>query len=202
MNREEWLQNATQALRVGFFAPLGSNIPEVRVSVGFPKSGGKGNVIGQCWSGLASADSRPQIFIHPSLVDSVRVLDVLAHELVHATVGTECGHKGAFKALATSLGLEGKMTATVAGAELAGRLNALVSELGEYPHAMLDPKTGGKKQTTRLVKCSCESCGYVVRTSRKWLEESGAPWCPCQIELLMNGEDTFPMTIEGNTEDE
>ena len=119
MNREEWLINATSALGV-MIAEQGHTLPEVRVSVGFPKTGGKGNnVIGQCWSGACSEDARPQIFIHPTLTESTRVLDVLLHELVHATVGTECGHKGAFKQLATGLGLEGKMTATIAGDDAA-----------------------------------------------------------------------------------
>jgi hypothetical protein len=35
-----------------------------------------------------------------------------------------------------------------------------------------------KKQSTRMVKCECPDCGYIVRTTRKWLEE-GAPICPC-----------------------
>lgn len=48
------------------------------------------------------------------------------------------------------------------------------------PHVRLD--TGGettrpKKQATRLLKYECETCGYMVKTARKWLEEVGAPVC-------------------------
>lgn len=36
-----------------------------------------------------------------------------------------------------------------------------------------------KKQGTRLIKLMAASCcGYVVRTTRKWLDEQGLPVCP------------------------
>lgn len=35
-----------------------------------------------------------------------------------------------------------------------------------------------KKQTTRMVKCECGECGYIARTSQKWLDEVGPPHCP------------------------
>lgn len=31
----------------------------------------------------------------------------------------------------------------------------------------------------------CESCGYVARTTRKWLADIGAPLCPCNAEPMM-----------------
>ena len=35
-----------------------------------------------------------------------------------------------------------------------------------------------KVQPTRLIKCVCQSCGYVIRSTRKWLD-TGYPQCPC-----------------------
>lgn len=32
---------------------------------------------------------------------------------------------------------------------------------------------------SRLRKVSCDRCGYIARTTRKWLAERGAPICPC-----------------------
>jgi hypothetical protein len=113
------------------------------------------------------------------LSDAVRVLDVLAHELIHAIEPT-AGHGAAFKRIALGIGLTGKMTATVAGPELAARLAVYAAELGEYPHAQLNPGASGiKKQGTRLLKASCESCGYVCRVTAKWVEAVGAPLCAC-----------------------
>ena len=177
LTREEWLQAGINGLKE-MFAEIGETVPEVYVSVGFPKgSRGKGKAIGQCHPSALSGDEKAHIFIHPMLTDSARVLDVLAHEMIHALDNCESGHMGRFAKVAKAFGLEGKMTATVAGAELTERLNALVEQLGEYPHALL--KESGKKQSTRMIKCECYSCGYIARTSSKWIEQAGAPICPC-----------------------
>lgn len=109
------------------------------------------------------------------------MLDVLVHELVHAADDCRSGHKGAFRRLATAIGLTGRMTATVAGPELAARLHALAEELGPYPHAALDASMR-KKQSTRMLKVVCPDCGYAVRTTNKWLE-IGVPTCPCGTEM-------------------
>lgn len=184
LTREEWLQAGINGL-AEMFAEIGETIPEVYVSVGFPKGAGKGKAIGVCHPSVLSGDEKAHIFIHPSLTDSARVLDVLAHELIHALDNCESGHKGRFAKVAKAFGLEGKMTATVAGEELKGRLNALIEELGEYPHALL--KESGKKQSTRMIKCECDDCGYIVRTSQKWIDEMGAPICPCQMGIIEDG---------------
>lgn len=179
MNREEWLIKAIEKLGKKIESN-GAQMVEVRVSVGFPKASGRGSnkVIGQCFNGIASDDGRPQIFISPILDDSARVLDVLLHELIHAVLPLGTGHGAPFKRLAVGCGLTGQMTATVASDALNLELAEIIAEIGEYPHAKLDI-SGAKKQGTRLIKCECEECGYIARTSQKWLEELGTPLCPC-----------------------
>jgi hypothetical protein len=177
LTREEWLQAGINGLKM-MFAEIGETIPEVYVSVGYPKGArGKGKAIGQCHPAILSGDDKAHVFIHPCLTDSVQVLAVLAHEMIHALDNCESGHKGRFAKVAKAFGLEGKMTETTAGADLVERLNALIVMLGEYPHALL--KESGKKQSTRMVKCECPECGYIARTSQKWIDEQGAPLCPC-----------------------
>lgn len=187
--REEWLVAAVAAL-APLFAEAGEELPAVRVSVGWPGGNGRKNsVIGQCWATSQSADKVAQLFISPVLDDAARVLDVLAHELVHAVDDCQSGHKGRFAKIAKAIGLEGKMTATVAGAELKAKLEAIVAELGPYPHAALAAGQGAdgpKKQGTRMLKVECaEGSGYVVRMTRKWLDEVGAPTCPCHSEQMV-----------------
>ncbi|AWY06679.1 SprT-like protease [Microbacterium phage Zeta1847] len=184
--REEWLTAAIEALRP-IFAAAGAELPAVRVSVGWPGGAGRKNsVIGQCWATAASSDKVAQLFISPVLDDAVRVLDVLVHELVHAVDDCQSGHKGAFAKLAKAVGLEGKMTATVAGDELKAKLEAIAAELGAYPHAAIIPALSGvKKQSTRMLKVECtEGSGYIVRMTRKWLDEFGEPSCPCHGERM------------------
>ncbi len=180
--RESWLADAISGLHVHVFALHATTWPDkVRVACGWPRGRhGANRAIGQCWSTKASKDGANELFVSPELDEPTRVLDVLAHELVHAVVGTEAGHKGPFRALATAIGLEGKMTATTAGPALLSRLHVLASMLGPYPHAMLSPSAGGlKKQTTRMLKVTCADCGCIVRMTRQWLDDAGAPVCAC-----------------------
>jgi hypothetical protein len=113
--------------------------------------------------------------IVPTLADSARVIDVLIHELCHATVGNAEGQNKVFGACARAVGLEGKLTSTKAGDALLNDILLWVATEGEYPHAKLS--TRYTKQTTRNLACKCLKCGYALRTSSKWLKLA-FPKCP------------------------
>lgn len=182
--RETYLQAAVTALAPRY-AALNYPLPQVRVSVGIPVGGkgGKLKRIGECWSPLASADKTTEVFICPSQSNAIDILAILTHELIHAAVGLECGHKGAFKRVAKALGLEGKMTATVAGEKLTSELQSLAADLGEYPHAALNTALSGrKKQSTRMLKLVCDDCGWTCRTAQKNVD-AGLPICHCGGEI-------------------
>jgi len=36
-----------------------------------------------------------------------------------------------------------------------------------------------KKQTTRMKKVACSSCGCLIRMTRHWIELCGCPTCAC-----------------------
>jgi hypothetical protein len=177
--RQQWLEKAVDALR-NLFERKGFDVPaNVRVSIGWPKgSHGKGRAIGQCWGYEGSSDKHNEIFISPEIADvSEYVIATLAHELVHATVGIKAGHKAPFKRVALAIGLEGAMTATVAGEELTQWALGVIARIGKIPAGSLSPAQR-KKQSTRLLKCECADCGYTVRVTRKWVENAGEPICP------------------------
>jgi hypothetical protein len=176
-----------------YFLKAGYSVPaNVRVSIGWPHGarGGKGSeTIGQCWDMVASSDKHFEIFISPSMKDGARICDVLAHELCHAIAGHKAGHKGPFKAIATAIGLEGKMTATTAGPAMKAWAEGFVEKHGAYPAGSLSPSKGRKKQGTRLIKCECSECGYIARTTAKWIEEAGAPYCGVKSHGRMVAEE-------------
>lgn len=176
--REQWLTRATEVMRSGLFKQAGAEIPTVRLSVGFPGGSRGKKAIGQYWPSPLISDQVPQVFISPVIGDPIRALDILVHELVHAVHPT-AKHGKVFKRLAVAVGLTGKMTATVAGPELTAKLKALSQELGPYPHGQISLANRPGKQGTRLVKVACPSCEYPVRVTRKWLDDLGAPSCPC-----------------------
>jgi len=193
--REAYLTAAVNLMKP-MFDRAGSPLPKVRVSTGWPSMKAlstKNRRIGECWDKSAASDGIYQIFISPfldAIAEPMGVLDTLVHEGVHAAVGLECGHKGAFKKLATKLGLEGKMTSTHAGEQLLAEIKAWASQLGDYPHAKLDlTKSPRKKQSTRMIKCECGQCGFTVRTTKKWLDDVGAPHCPKHGEMKVELPD-------------
>lgn len=191
--REQWLAAAI-ALMEPLFKKAGYELPKVRVSCGFPSVRAMSRSkyrAGECWSGKSAEDGKCQIFISPrerKPETKDGVLSILVHEAVHAAVGLEAKHGKVFRKCALAVGLEGKMTSTISSDNLVVTFREWVKKLGDYPHAALKPGARAeKKQTTRMVKCECKECGYSVRTSRKWLEQAGAPECPCNHE---------PMTFE------
>ena len=176
--REEWLSVFVRYMRP-VFAAAGSPLPEkIRISCAFPVRTTK--AIGQILPHQWSADGTREIFISPVLSDAARVCDVVIHELVHAALPDNCGHGKAFRRLALKLGLTGKMTATTAGDQLRAWLESIIPVfLGQYPHSKVASLDTGKKQTTRLIKLQCPACEMIIRTTRQWLEEIGAPVCAC-----------------------
>lgn len=192
-NREEWLTRAAGHLGTMIETASSLTVPPTRVSVGWP--GGKRSALGECWKPTVTRDGLSHIFITPTVDEGPRALDILLHELCHATVNMHYpeaeGHGSQFGRLARGVGLEGKLTATVAGEELALTLADLVSdELGTYPHAAIEPPMKPKVQTTRMHKVVCQNrqcrtfdfetnVGYTLRTTAKWLDSFGTPICVC-----------------------
>lgn len=185
--REAWLHAVAKELGA-LFAEHDATIPSnIRISCGWPSVKGlasKHQRIGECWSETSSADGHHEIFVSPILSDATRVTGVLAHELIHATVGNKHGHKAPFKRLALAIGLEGKMTATTEGPAFIAAIEPILARVGPYPHAELRAMSNGRaKQTTRLLKVECEECGYTARVTAKWLDDVGAPHCPLHGEM-------------------
>lgn len=194
--RESWLQACIEGIRNGLFKQCGYDVPKVKVSVGFPV--GSSAVIGQIYYGVCSADGECQIFVTPKIDDAKEALAIVVHELVHAVAGPTAGHGAAFREIALKVGLEGKMTCTVAGQRLMTYFERLIDIAGPYPHvALLVPgqrkqepgivipksiipeHSGPKKQTARMIKMTCNACGYIARTAKANIEKHGPTICPC-----------------------
>lgn len=189
LTREEWYQAAIHHLR-RIIESCGHQLPaKLRVSCGFPISDASARqrrTIGECFSPSLSSDRAVEIFISPVLDDPVVVLSVLLHELIHAAVGNKFGHKGPFRQVALAVGLLPPMRATVPSSQLKVRLHALTHEIGAYPHKALSLPSRIKKQGTRMILLQCSHCGYLIRTTRKWIEcyHGKLPICPCGSEFV------------------
>jgi len=179
-NREAWLTDAIDLLREVMHDRADIEVPQVRVSPGFPSRGGtslKKRVLGECWKPAVADDGISQIFLNPMMDDPMQILGTLTHELIHAWDKGEHGHRGPFVQAAKDVGLTGPWTATSVGPDLEPLLADILTKLGDYPHSKLTPSIQRKPQTTRMIKVVCPFCDYTVRTTQKWLD-SGLPMCP------------------------
>lgn len=184
MLRQRWLEAATSELRK-YAMHAGFDLPaKLRISIGWAK-GNAEKTLGQCWAVEASSDGHVEIFISPKMKDTTEIIATILHELVHAIAGHKAGHRGAFKSTALALGLEGKMTCTSAGAAVVDFAEAFIKKHGKYPAGTLSDARL-KKQTTRLIKCECSTCGYIARVTAKWIDEAGTPHCGVKAHGHMN----------------
>jgi hypothetical protein len=195
--REEWLTELAKRLEPRLRHRAGLRIPRgYKIACGWPSRGGtshKHRTIGQCWP---ASDRNAEMFISPTLDDPVEVGHVTLHEMIHAALPPEVGHRKAFSQAAKKCGLDGpnsKPTATTPNDELVADLKLIIDDLGPYPHKRLDP--GGPKDKGRMRLIMCPECGAKYRTTTKWIEENGAPLCNrCGIQMLTDDE------IEGEVE--
>lgn len=186
-NREAWLGQAVRAM-TEWFAQEGEEVPDIRVSVGWPGGRGpKATVRGQCWPTTSAEDGVCQIFISPVQADTVTTLAVLLHEMVHAVDDCSDGHRGNFIRVAKAIGFTPKWTCSDNRTlNLTDQLEELAERLGDFPSASI--VTGSraadtpKKQGTRMIKVVCPADGYTLRTTQKWLDV-GVPTCPCGTEM-------------------
>lgn len=210
IERQMWLHKAEGHLRA-LFASKGYKVPAtVRTSIGFPKGTRDGKMaIGQCWANSASTDDHNEIFISPELghdgkrskEGSIRILGVMAHELGHAIAGNKAGHrvvrrpdedKGkaydkwfrSFPAIMQNIGIEGPWTATQEGPEFIAWAKPIIADIGMFPAGRL-ASFERKKDTCRQRKCECSECGYIVRTTKKWIEAAGPPLCPTHKQPMV-----------------
>lgn len=180
--RQHWIEEAAIMFRDHFKAN-GYTVPDnVRFSIGFPVGAKDGKrKMGQCFPAEYTSDNNHEIFLSPHYDSTEELLNTIAHEMVHAVTGP--GHKGPFKQCALAIGFKGPMTRTPNDIKMEWFINSLKAKLGEFPAGQLILTTR-KKQTTRLLKCECQSCGYVARVAGKWIVEAGEPICPVDQEQM------------------
>ena len=127
-------------------------------------------------------DGVNEIWISPEGSSTDDMLGTLVHELIHAALNNEDGHKGKFRECGLLLGLTGSMMSSVPGPGLLAQLITVVETLGLYPGARVSldnffaqvpvgpngmpvpsaggkpaprPSSGPKKQGTRVIPLKC-----------------------------------------------
>jgi hypothetical protein len=171
LTREQWLTEITDLILSEVLAPhatIRSDL-KLKLCVGFPpNSRSDSKTIGACLSSSCSSEGYNEIYIVPTIDESIQVLETLVHELIHALDDCKNGHTGFFAITARAVGLEGSLRATTASNELRGQLQEYVNLYGEIPHAHLE-LANRKRQTNRNLRVLCE-CGFKFNTSKTQID--------------------------------
>lgn len=188
--REEWLQAAADALRTPMFSRTDLSVPDVRIGVGWPSGGMRTRTGGQTWARAASADGINEITVRVDIHDAVEVLCILGHELIHAALDCKGGHGKMFQRAFTRMGYVGTPKSHEPGADLRAEYATLAASLGDYPSADgLAVAARKKKQTTRMIRCMCTTCGVTFRLTQKWIDLfGGLLYCPSGVHELVEIE--------------
>lgn len=121
--------------------------------------------------------------------------ELLLHELAHAENNTsgvkDCSgrvHNKHFKSMAERLGLEVKPRDKSVGygytdlAQAGKDFLKKISFKRELFTSYRPPQKGKAATGGRLLKLECGGCGYVIRSTQKWID-TGTPTCTCGEEF-------------------
>lgn len=197
--REQVLLKFYNEFLIPRFASKGYLLPtNVRISIGMPKSL---NVAGSTYHPRVG-DNYYHIFLSPfKLFEYEEFFGTLIHEAVHTL---HFDHKKGFQDCAAAVGLVAPWVATQNSPQLDEDIQRWVFEnniewrepsIDITPAVGLLPFGGGggrggrgsfprpigapKPQTGRMVKLTCPSCNYIVRTARGNITTKGYPTCSC-----------------------
>ena len=195
-NSQDYLNRAAHIILKEIIKPVANPAvfkqPKLQITSSFAYRSKK--AIGQCFAKEASDSKEVNLItINPSYNSkcTLDVLEIVHHELIHASDNCASGHRGYFRATAIASGLTGKMTATIATPELKDRyIELIVRKIGTFPWDGINTEDfGKKKQTVRNCKVSCFSpeCDFSFRTSRKNVDQIVNIVCPaCTSSYLVD----------------
>lgn len=172
--REEWLMRGAKAV-LAHVATLGyTPTGEVKAALGVPPSGKrKDKPLGVCYHAAASEGAYREIFVHPELTDTRRILGVLVHEIGHAVLKDGVGHRKPFINYCKAVGFDFKKAEfAIDGVEFWKWAARIGDDLGPIPHKALNCNNAQgqkKKQGTRLLLIECPACAIKVRTAKATL---------------------------------
>jgi hypothetical protein len=183
-HREQWLTQATNMIRSSW-EPLGVAVPmDVKLTCGFPGGGSPQRRIGECWPRSRSGANVNEVMISPVLADSMIVLDVLGHELIHAADNCASGHGAAFTKASKTVGYSGGKHSKIDSMRGLELVQAIVARLGAYPHAKVELTAKKRNASHGLHKLEC-GCGNVSYMTAKKVEDFGFPVCGACSEFMV-----------------
>lgn len=187
--REDWLAQALAEARPVVEALCGSALAaQIRVGVGFPSTFKRSGTLVECFPATSSGDAHAEVIVSPTVADPGEVYGYLLAGILHTLPGAMQRASVTFTSAAKAAGIEsddGFKTLRF-GPQYFQQWEQIIDSLGPYPHAELSV-ADKKTQSTRMIKLVCPQCGYILRTTGKWIA-TGLPRCHDGAEFTVEGE--------------
>ena len=181
-SRDRYLDAAAGKLS-SLLTAHGHTLPPIRCSTSSTSGGRRSTARSETYPPDASRGGWAEVQIVPGLETPFAVVIQLLVCLVIQAAGFSRGHAKRCRAIAAQIGLEWSLRSPELSEELTNRLNAIVGELGDYPHRLLDVNYGRHTpQSTRLLVARFPSCAYRIYITRKHAL-TGVPGCASHPEL-------------------
>lgn len=153
----------------------------------------QGKAVGLCYSTVYSGNQKVRrIEIDRETSDTLKALEIVAHEVSHAILPDNTGHKGAFVDAVFSVFKLGSIpTATSVTLEFAELIESWLKKAGSYPYVRFVDKR--KKQTTRNVKLYCPDtdCAGATNKSREQGQGTIFRLSSAVVEKVIDSGESF-----------
>jgi len=145
------------------------------------------HAIGICYPKSWSEGQARVIEVDRTLKDTLRVLDVVAHEVCHAVLPETTGHYGKFVTLTKKVfKLGGIPTATLPTPAFLMLIKGWLENNGTYPHVAYNDHS--QKQTTRMIKLACNNSFCAGSTDASKKQDLGTIFRMSSVIVLNNSE--------------
>ena len=146
-----------------------------------------GHAVGICWHSITSEGNHRRIEIDRETSDTMKALEIVAHEVSHAVTPEDTGHKGAFVELVFGVfKLGGIPTATAPTEEFQQLIWNWLEQNGTYPHIRFVDRR--PKQTTRMVKLACADINCAGATEKSVRNNEGTIWRMSSAVVLKSAD--------------
>lgn len=186
MNREEWLTKAIIKIEMAVFWPLQMKMPtKWKATCGWSK-GASAKAIGVCVDPVCAKDGTTHIFVIPTQDNAMNILGTLTHEMIHAIIGVDAGHKAPFREVVKKLEMSKPMTSShpVPETALWKALEEILAGLGPYPHAAMVPRKKPSKPQPWARWKSAKEPKFTVLANTKKVAQYGLPRDPWGFEMV------------------
>ena len=188
--REQWLAAALEAMKPVAATLTGQNMADrIRIGVGFPSTYRRSGTLAECWPDVDSGDAHAEVIISPTIADPVEVFARLLGQALRTLPGAmsiaSVSYREAFDAVHLTVGAD--KNAILYSDAFYDQWESLIAALGDYPHAELSVAVR-KTQSTRMLKLQCPQCGYIIRTTGKWVAQ-GIPVCHDGALFVVEGAE-------------